>query len=79
MTIVPILSMGPIIARAMSLTAVDSGSPWAATGGTLFLLSDTLLALEKFAGVHLPAHEGLVMATYTSTQALLARPAPPPA
>jgi uncharacterized membrane protein YhhN len=64
---------------AMSLTAVDSGSPRAATGGTLFLLSDTLLALEKFAGVHLPAHEGLVMATYTSAQALLARSAPPPA
>lgn len=57
---------------AMSLTALDSGSPQAAAGGALFLLSDTLLALEKFGGVHLPGHEGLVMATYTSAQALLA-------
>ena len=41
-------------------------------GGALFLVSDALLALEKFGGVHLPAHEGLVMAAYTSAQALLA-------
>jgi uncharacterized membrane protein YhhN len=57
---------------AMSLTALDSGSPRTAAGGALFLASDTLLALEKFGGLHLPAHEGLVMATYTSAQALLA-------
>jgi uncharacterized membrane protein YhhN len=57
---------------AMALTALDSGSPTAAAGGTLFLASDTLLALGKFGGVYLPAHEGLVMATYTSAQALLA-------
>jgi len=57
---------------AMSLTALDSGSPRTATGGALFLISDSLLALEKFGGLHLPAHEGLVMATYTSAQALLA-------
>jgi uncharacterized membrane protein YhhN len=59
---------------AMSLTALDSGSGRTATGGALFLLSDTLLALEKFAGLHLPAHEGVVMATYTTAQALLASP-----
>ncbi len=57
---------------AMSLAALDSGSPKTATGGALFLVSDTLLALEKFGGLHLPAHEGLVMATYASAQALLA-------
>jgi uncharacterized membrane protein YhhN len=57
---------------AMSLAALDSGSPRTAAGGALFLASDTLLALEKFGGLHLPAHEGLVMATYTSAQALLA-------
>jgi uncharacterized membrane protein YhhN len=56
----------------MSLAALDSGSPRTAAGGALFLASDTLLALEKFGGLHLPAHEGLVMATYTSAQALLA-------
>jgi uncharacterized membrane protein YhhN len=57
---------------AMSLVALDSGSPKTAAGGALFLVSDALLALEKFGGLHLPAHEGLVMATYTSAQALLA-------
>ncbi len=57
---------------AMSLTALDSGSPKTAAGGALFLVSDALLALEKFGGLHLPANQGLVMATYTSAQALLA-------
>ena len=33
---------------------------------------DSLLALEKSGGLHLPAHEGLVMATHASAQALLA-------
>jgi uncharacterized membrane protein YhhN len=57
---------------AMSLVALDSGPPETAAGGALFGVSDALLALAKFGGVHLPAHEGLVMATYTSAQALLA-------
>lgn len=58
---------------ATALAAADTGDPAVAAGGALFLVSDTLLALEKFADVHLPAHEGIVMATYTSGQALLAR------
>jgi uncharacterized membrane protein YhhN len=58
---------------AMSLVALDCGSSQAAAGGALFLVSDTLLALEKFGDVHVPANESLVMATYTSAQALLAR------
>ena len=57
---------------AMSLMALDSGSPRTAVGGALFLASDTLLALEKFGDLQLPAHEALVMATYTTAQALLA-------
>jgi uncharacterized membrane protein YhhN len=57
----------------MSLTALDSGSPTATAGGVLFLASDSLLALEKFGDVHLPAHQGLVMATYASAQGLLAK------
>ena len=57
---------------AMSLAALDTGSPRTAAGGALFLASDTLLALEKFGDLRLPAHEGLVMATYASAQALLA-------
>jgi uncharacterized membrane protein YhhN len=56
----------------MSLVALDCGSSKAAAGGALFLVSDTLLALEKFGDVHVPANESLVMATYTSAQALLA-------
>jgi uncharacterized membrane protein YhhN len=59
---------------AMSLVALDTGSPRTAAGGALFLVSDSMLALEKFGGLQLPAHEGLVMATYTSAQALLACP-----
>ena len=42
------------------------------TGLVSFLASDSLLALDGFGGLHLPGHEGLVMATYTSAQALLA-------
>ena len=57
---------------AMSLVALDSGSPRTAAGGALFLVSDALLALEKFGGLHMPAREGVVMATYASAQALLA-------
>jgi len=57
---------------ATALAALDTGRTVTAIGGGLFLLSDSLLALERFADVHLPAHEGLVMATYTSAQAALA-------
>ena len=70
---VPVLGYSTAL-TAMALAALDSGSPRAATGGALFMLSDSLLALEKFAGIELPAHEGLVMAAYTSAQALLAQP-----
>jgi uncharacterized membrane protein YhhN len=58
---------------ATALAAADTGRSDVAAGGALFLLSDSLLALEKFGDVHLPMHEGIVMATYTSGQALLAR------
>jgi uncharacterized membrane protein YhhN len=70
---IPVLGYSTAL-LAMALTALDTGSPQAAAGGALFMLSDSLLALEKFAGIQLPAHEGLVMATYTSAQALLALP-----
>lgn len=55
-----------------ALVALDTGDARTAAGGALFLASDTLLALEKFGDVHLPVHEGWVMATYTGAQALLA-------
>ena len=54
------------------LIALDSGNAKTAAGGALFMVSDTLLALERFGDVHLPAHEGWVMATYTGAQGLLA-------
>ena len=57
---------------AMSLTALDCGPPRTAAGGALFMISDALLALEKFGDVRLPANESLVMATYAGAQALLA-------
>jgi uncharacterized membrane protein YhhN len=57
---------------AMAVTALDTDDPRAAAGGALFMLSDSLLALERFADVELPAHEGWVMSTYTTAQALLA-------
>lgn len=57
-----------------ALAALDTGDRRVAAGGVLFLASDALLALERFGDVHLPVHEGVVMATYTSAQALLATP-----
>ncbi|MFN2537919.1 MAG: lysoplasmalogenase, partial [Mycobacteriales bacterium] len=59
-----------------ALTALDTGDPAVAAGGALFVASDTLLALHRFADVELPLHEGIVMATYTCAQALLASPSP---
>lgn len=68
---VPVVVYSAVLA-AMAVAALDTDDPRAALGGALFMGSDTLLALERFAGVHLPAHEGLVMASYTAAQALLA-------
>jgi uncharacterized membrane protein YhhN len=67
----PVLLYSAALA-AMALQALDSGRLVTAAGGALFLTSDSLLALERFAGVELPGHEGLVMATYVTAQALLA-------
>lgn len=67
----PVLAYSGALA-AMALTALDSGDARTAAGGALFMASDSLLALERFGGVHLPLHEGLVMASYTAAQALLA-------
>ncbi|MCW2607488.1 MAG: hypothetical protein JWO60_2181 [Frankiales bacterium] len=68
---VPVLVYSTAL-TATALAALDAGDTRATVGGALFLLSDGLLAAERFAGVHLPAHEGLVMASYTAAQALLA-------
>jgi uncharacterized membrane protein YhhN len=55
-----------------ALAALDTGDPVTAVGGALFLTSDALLALGRFGDVHLPSHDGIVMVTYASAQALLA-------
>jgi uncharacterized membrane protein YhhN len=60
------------VLTAMAVAARDTGDPRAAAGGALFLASDGLIALDRFAGVSLPRHEGWVMGTYTAAQALLA-------
>lgn len=67
----PVLAYSTVLV-AMALTALDSGRPATAAGGGLFLASDSLIALGRFGDVHLPGHEGWVMATYTAAQALLA-------
>jgi len=67
----PVVAYSTVLA-AMALAALDTGKPATAAGGALFLTSDGLLALERFAGIRFTAHEGVVMATYTAAQALLA-------
>ncbi len=67
----PVIAYSTALA-AMAVTALDTGRPVTAAGGVLFLTTDSLLALEKFAGVELPHHEGWVMATYVAAQGLLA-------
>jgi uncharacterized membrane protein YhhN len=67
----------PVLAYSVALTgtalaALDTGDLRTAAGGAAFLISDTLLALDRFADLSLPGHEGWVMATYTTGQALLA-------
>ncbi len=67
----PVIAYSTALA-AMAVTALDTGRPVTAAGGALFLTTDTLLALNRFAGVELPRHEGWVMATYVAAQGLLA-------
>jgi uncharacterized membrane protein YhhN len=59
--------------RALASSIADR-SCFAAAGAVVFGLSDSLLALERFAGP-LPRGAGLVMATYWVAQYLIARSA----
>ncbi|MDH5278119.1 MAG: lysoplasmalogenase, partial [Actinomycetota bacterium] len=56
----------------MAVVALDTGQTRASVGGSLFMLSDTLLALKRFGGLSFPLQEAAVMATYTTAQYLLA-------
>ena len=67
----PVVLYSAVLAT-MAVAALDTGRTTTAVGGALFVISDSLLALHRFADVELPGHEGLVMATYTAAQALLA-------
>ena len=58
---------------AMALAALDTGDPAATAGGAAFLASDGILAMDVFGVAGFSSADGLVMATYTAAQALLAR------
>ena len=66
----------PTIVYGVALTGVAvlaTFDPLAAVGGVLFLVSDSLIALNAFvAGYALPGHGFWVMLTYVAAQALLA-------
>lgn len=67
---IPVLIYGTALS-AMALAAFDTDSPATAAGGAAFLLSDSILALDRFEVVKLPAPDSIVMATYTAAQALI--------
>jgi uncharacterized membrane protein YhhN len=73
----PVVAYSSALA-GMALVALDTGRPRAACGGLLFMVSDSLLALERFGGVGVPTQPGVVMATYAAAQYLLASDAPQP-
>lgn len=66
----PVLLYGTALS-GMALAALDTGSPATAVGGAAFLLSDTILALDNFDVVRVPAADAIVMASYTAAQALI--------
>ncbi len=66
----PVVLYSAVLAT-MAVAALDTGRKATAVGGALFVVSDSLLALHRFADVEPPCHEGLVMATYTAAQAML--------
>jgi uncharacterized membrane protein YhhN len=68
---VPVIVYGTAL-LAMTLAALDTGRPAVAGGGALFLVSDSILALERFSAATIPRADGLVMLTYTAAQALIA-------
>jgi len=67
----PVVIYSTVLAGT-AVAALDGNDPRGGAGGALFLVSDGLLALHRFAGVALPGHEAWVMTTYTAAQALLA-------
>jgi uncharacterized membrane protein YhhN len=68
---VPVLAYSTAL-LATALAALDTGDPLTTAGGALFMTSDALIALNRFADVELPLHEAIVMTTYAAAQAFLA-------
>jgi uncharacterized membrane protein YhhN len=66
---------GPVLVYSLALTAMAATaagvSRRVAAGGALFLISDLLIGLGA-AAVHAPAHDVLVMATYSAALVLIA-------
>ncbi|MFE1170385.1 lysoplasmalogenase family protein [Nocardiopsis sp. NPDC058789] len=68
--LVPVLLYG-LLLGLMAVLATGMG-PWVAAGGALFLVSDSLIALNAFApGLDLPQRDLLVMSTYIAAQVLI--------
>ena len=69
-----------MVAQALGRVTVlrDKASLWVAIGACFFMLSDTLLATNRFA-IALPMAQTLVLSTYYTAQILMARHARPPA
>lgn len=68
---IPVFVYGTALA-AMAAAAADTGSPALAAGGAAFLVSDSVLALNRFDAADIPAAGAVVMLTYTAAQALIA-------
>jgi uncharacterized membrane protein YhhN len=70
---VPVL--GYSLALCTMAAAAAGVSRWVAAGGVLFLISDLLIGLGV-SGLRLPAHDVLVMATYSAALFLIATKSP---
>lgn len=68
---VPVIVYGTALA-AMAVAALDTDDTAVAAGGALFMVSDSILAMRTFEAATIPGADGLVMATYTAAQALIA-------
>ena len=63
--------VGALYAVSLATQAATGTGPLGAAGGSLFMLSDSLIAVQALGGRRLPKGEWLVMSTYLLAQALL--------
>ena len=69
---VPVIVYGTAL-TAMAVAALDTDEPAVAVGGAAFFVSDSILALQTFGETKRSGADALVMLTYTTAQALIAR------